>query len=244
VCGGNSPFIDVLDFNKNCEDLINEKFPVSGVPIYYAMCEFCNFVFAPEFWGWDNEQFKKRIYNSEYIFVDPDFLTQRPTRQAEQLNSIFGRSKKFIRHLDYGGGNGETTNQLVSYGWDSTTYDPYNDQNSKKINELGKFNLITAFEVFEHVANPNELMKNITFLLDENEAMVFFSTGLSNGKIMRNKRLDWWYVAPRNGHISIYSLESLSLLAKKNNLNFASLGESIQCLWRKFPDWAEGLVKN
>jgi hypothetical protein len=40
---------------------------------------------------------------------------------------------------------------------------------------------------------------------------VLFSTLLSDGEIVRGRPLRWWYAAPRNGHISLFSAQSLRL---------------------------------
>lgn len=241
VCDAQSRLFDVVDFNRNCAGLVNEKFPVSGIPIYYSICTECDFLFAPEFWNWKEKEYIERIYNSDYVYVDPEYLDIRSKNQAELLEKLFGNFKDTIRHIDYGGGKGGLSKSLVSMGWNSISYDPFGQIDGKNLNDLGAFNLITAFEVFEHVPKPHDLMKNIKNLM-EDECLVFFSTGIHDGNVIKDKRLDWWYVAPRNGHISIYSSISLKKLAEKFILNYGSLGPSYQCYWNKFPTWAKILT--
>jgi hypothetical protein len=56
-------------------------------------------------------------------------------------------------------------------------------------------------------------------------------------------RLIWWYAAPRNGHISLFSRESLARLGAKQGLNFGSLIPDPHVFWRGAPAWAGHLFK-
>jgi len=101
--------------------------------------------------------------------------------------------------------------------------------------------LITAFEVFEHVPDVNALVSQLNLLLDD-EGIVLFSTLLSDGNIEKNRRLDWWYASPRNGHISLFSKRSLGLLAEKYEFNAGSFSAGYHVFFRKqVPVWAEHL---
>ena len=78
---------------------------------------------------------------------------------------------------------------LSKNSWNSKSYDPF-PKITASIDELGKFNLITAFEVFEHVPNPNELMENLIKLMDES-CLILFSTLISDEDIKINSRINW-----------------------------------------------------
>jgi Methyltransferase domain len=185
--------------------------------------------------------FEKKIYNDDYISVDPDYLHDRPTNNAEVLVEIFGDQKNQIMHLDYGGGNGMLSKLLNYKNWNSLTYDPFVNQDLK-INDLGEFNLITAFEVFEHVPNVQMLMKNLTSLI-KNDGIILFTTLLSDNKIIEKKRITWWYASPRNGHISLFSSASLLHLARQSGLNFCSFTDGLHAFWKRVPAWANHLIK-
>lgn len=240
ICNSRSQIIDVVDFNKNCEETKGVFLPLSGVPIYYHMCESCHFTFSPAFWNWSEQDFLECIYNDDYIHIDPDYVEIRPTSNASVMQQIFPNQVEQIKHLDYGGGNGVMSNLLTRNGWNSKSYDPF-PKSKLSIKELGKFNLITAYEVFEHVPDPNELMENLTFLMDES-CLILFSTLISDNDIKRNSRLNWWYASPRNGHISLYSKKSLLELGRKFNLNFGSFSDGFHCYFRKNPTWAKHLI--
>lgn len=240
VCATETVIHDVVDFNKSCEEARQHFLPLSGRPIYYHRCPGCEFVLAPEFGLWSDRDFQEHIYNDGYIDIDPDYVSKRPLSNAGFLQKLFGESSKSIRHLDYGGGSGVLSNALTEQGWDSTTYDPF-PRNERRIEDLGKFNLISAFEVFEHVPDVAELMRNITSLM-EDECVVIFSTLLSDGHIAPNSRLTWWYASPRNGHISLFSTRSLVLLAERHGLQFGSFNGGTHCLFNRVPAWGMKLL--
>lgn len=239
VCGHAASLLDVVDFNKSCEEVRGTFLPVSGVPIYYALCDDCGFCFAPEFAKWAVEEFATRIYNDDYRLVDPDYVDARPRANAEMVAGMFAQHVLEIRHLDYGGGNGILSSELFSAGWDSHSYDPFVD--GPLSNDLGRFNLVTSFEVFEHVPDVNRLIATLSSLLD-GEGLVLFSTLVSDGNLARNRRLEWWYASPRNGHISLFTRKSLALLGAKEGLTHASMSPNLHMYWRRLPAWAKEFV--
>jgi hypothetical protein len=192
--------------------------------------------------SWTDQDFIEKIYNEDYILVDPDYVENRHLQNAALLSRIFGPYRKNFRHLDYGGGNGVLSGILRKADWNSSSYDPF-PTNDRSLATLGTFNFITAFEVFEHVPDPQLMMNNINLLLSGTEALIFFSTGVSDGLINDNERLSWWYAAPRNGHIGIHTTQSLKVLGERNNFNFVSLGPSFHVYFRSFPEWAKGLIE-
>lgn len=240
VCGAATSWLDVVDLNKSCEEARGRFFPLAGVPIYYSLCDQCGFCFAPELQHWSLEDFSSRIYNDDYKLVDPDSVDTRPRANARWLAGLFAKRALEIRHLDYGGGNGLLSNELFAAGWDSTSYDPFFD--GPLTDRLGRFNLITSFEVFEHVPDVNNLITTLSSLIEQ-EGIVLFSTVPSDGSLGRNQGLRWWYAAPRNGHISLFSHRSLALLGAKEGFELATLEPNLYAYWRKIPPWAATLVK-
>jgi SAM-dependent methyltransferase len=240
ICNAACSLLDVVDFNKSCEELRGKFLGLSGVPCYYTLCGGCGFCFAPEFAAWTPEQFEEKIYNDEYVLVDPEYIEIRPRANAASLVSIFGDRAHAIRHLDYGGGNGLLSSLLRESRWQSVSYDPFADK-TVSIDQLGKFDLITAFEVFEHVPDPQRVMSDFGSLIAP-DGMVMFSTLLSDGNIHRNQRINWWYASPRNGHISLFSKSSLAALARNNGVNYASFSEGFHVFFTQVPPWAAHII--
>jgi len=241
VCSEKCELLDVVDFNKSCEELRGFYLPLSGKAVYYALCNSCGFCFAPEFGRWGLGDFEREIYNHDYAIIDPDYLSDRPRANAQIISSMLGEKKDLIRHLDYGGGNGLLSQVLCDQGWNSHSYDPFVNREVSP-NELGKFNLITAFEVFEHVPDVSRLMQDLSMLL-ASPGIIFFSTLLSNSHIKPNERITWWYASPRNGHISLFSNDSLCHLAEKSGFSFGSFSEGAHVFWNTVPSWAKQIVR-
>jgi len=241
ICKKQTTFLDALDFNRSCEEERGVYLFPAGIPVRYYLCDECGFCFAPELCTWSRTEFAEKIYNDEYARVDPDYNDNRPRINAENLFNMFDAHKQSIIHLDYGGGDGLLSHILRTHGFKSTSYDPFVDSKAD-LKKSCKYNLITAFEVFEHVPSVPTLMRTLTSLLAD-EGVILFSTLLSDGYIERSKRLNWWYAAPRNGHISLYAQRTLSLLAVYYNLNFASFSNGFHVFWRTLPSWAHHLVE-
>jgi SAM-dependent methyltransferase len=241
ICSAPSPLLDVVDFNKSCEELRGKFVSLSGTSVYYARCGNCGYCFAPEIAGWKLEEFEEKIYNKEYVLFDPDYIESRPRSNALSLISMFGDKANSVKHLDYGGGDGLLSKTLKESSWQSISYDPFVNRDIG-IAQLGKFDLITLYEVFEHVPDPIQLMSNLRSLLNQN-GVILFSTLLSDGNININQRLSWWYASPRNGHISLFSRKSLSILAQNNGFNFGSFSDGFHIFFTDIPSWARHLVR-
>ncbi|NYE59759.1 hypothetical protein FHW58_000911 [Duganella sp. 1224] len=240
VCATQTVPHDVVDFNKNCEEMHQRFLPLAGWPIYYHRCPECGFVLAPEFQRWSEQDFLHHIYNEEYAAVDPDGAARRPAKDAAFLQQVFGSARKQIRHLDYGGGAGALSAALVKHGWDSASHEPF-PRAGQQPAAPGKYNLITALKVFEHVPDVQALLRALTALM-EDEALLVFSALLTDGNIKPNTRLTWWHAAPRNGHISLYSRHSLMRLADQYGLQFGSFNNGLHCLFNQLPAWAGPLL--
>lgn len=236
VCGGPSPALDVVDFNKSCEEQRGKFLPLCGEPVYYHLCPSCGFCFAPQFAQWSLVDFERKIYNDSYVEVDPDYVEMRPRASAQHLIAMFGNRPPRLRHLDYGGGQGLLSRILVDAGWQSKSFDPLVDRKIA-VESLGRFDLISAFEVFEHVPDVQQLMATLTSLLEPN-GIVMFSTLLSDGNLAPHRRIDWWYASPRNGHISLFSRASLILLCQQAGFHFGSFSDGFHLFWKTVPPWA------
>lgn len=240
VCGAAAAAFDVVDFNRSCEEVRHSYLPLSGEAVYYHRCGQCGFCFAPDLCKWPKERFAEKVYNDGYVAVDPDYLEVRPRGNAAFLHTCFpafGRR----RHLDYGGGNGLLSRTLRNAGWQSQSYDPFVDELTDPA-ALGSFDLISAFEVFEHVPDIHAVLEEVLPMLRD-DAVLMFSTALSDGAIVPGRRLDWWYAAPRNGHVALHSQASLQTLAAAYGVRLVSLSQFLHVLLpSRVPAWAAALV--
>lgn len=114
--------------------------------------------------------------------------------------------------LDYGGGDGLLCRLLRDVGLDAYRSDRF----AKATYGIGfdSFpgekapDLMTAFEVVEHFANPVE---DLATLLSTRPTSFLGTTGL-----YRRQGENWWYLTPETGqHVFFYSPQALKLAAEK-----------------------------
>lgn len=220
ICNSKDLRSEIIPFSKNvlnipCEDSREVK---------YYKCTHCDFIFCPEMTAWD---LGTEVYNEEYINFDPEYAGARSKDSAVMMLDVFKRGKT-VKHLDYGSGMGNLSTILNNKGWNSVSYDPYSNGNILE----GKFDIITAFEVFEHSCDIDKTITDIKRLLYR-EGVILFSTLLADN----NTTMDWFYLAPRNGHISLLSKKSLLLLAQKHSLFLGSLNDNLHILQSSRSSW-------
>lgn len=226
ICKGQIRLLADIPFGRSCEG------SGEGAPVSYWQCSDCEYCFAPDLCSQSPEWFSEHIYNADYILYDPEYDGIRSDKNAQNLIFSFSWVKNQIRHLDYGSGDGRLTKRMVRAGFDSSAYDPFNQADAPK----GTFNLITAYEVFEHAADPQKLMRDLSSYLDDGGAIIA-STLLSDGKDIA----EWWYAAPRNGHVSLFSRKSLGTLALQHGLRAWISTEGVHLFAKRIlPAWIDG----
>ncbi len=117
-----------------------------------------------------------------------------------------------VRILDYGSGAGIFAERLRSAGVNIISYDPF----SSPCRPEGRFDVVTCFEVLEHAPRPHDMLKDMKGFLDTG-GCILFSTGIQPKDIME-RRCSWWYIGPRNGHVSIFTENALACLAEAAGL--------------------------
>jgi SAM-dependent methyltransferase len=240
ICASAAIPYDCCDFNKHCGLPAGQAIALALRPVYYYRCGSCGFIYAPELYGWSALQFKKWIYNEDYARFDPGFVEGRPKGNANFITGIFGPSRARLKLLDYGGGNGSLAALLREVGFDALSYDPFYEPGPRRFDQ--PFDLITAFEVFEHLPNSRGMMAQATHFLKP-DRMYLFSTLVSDGDLHEGGRLTWWHAAPGNGHISIFTRRSLELLGRQFGFRLLSLSKGLHAYFKVFPDWAADLLQ-
>jgi hypothetical protein len=212
ICGNNAYIFDVVDFNKGCEPPEFYAFGISGITVPYFRCAVCGLLFTQFFDDWTPQEFARFVYNADYIKVDGEYAGIRPKREAVAMaQRLAGLSE--LKILDYGSGSGLFADHLRSNGFEHvSSYDPF----SSPDRPAGPFDIVTCFEVLEHATSPQSTLSDIASLLHPEGCMIF-STGIQPPTIAEI-RANWWYVAPRNGHVSIYSLNALAQLGQAMGL--------------------------
>jgi hypothetical protein len=220
VCRAEALPFDLLDFNKSCEGFV---LGAAANPVVYRRCSGCRFVFTDFFDDFTSEMWRKFVYNEEYGRVDPDYKHVRPRINAHLLKTFLWGRKHTTIGLDYGGGNGKTSELMRARGWTFDSFDPFG-QTLMDQSHLGHYNFSSAIEVFEHTPDPVGTLGEILSKMDPNRMMILISTVLTDGVVSDNSGLGWWYAAPRNGHVSLYSRKSLEKLGARFELQCLSVG--------------------
>jgi hypothetical protein len=230
VCATPAPLMGVVDFHKSCLEREGRQLPPLGLPVYYRRCPECGLVFADTMLEWGEEDFSRHIYNGDYRLVDPDFQEARPIHNARWLLEWLGKGARGRRVVDYGGGNGRMAAELRRAGLRAATMDPYGARTAP---DFGPADLVTAFEVFEHAMRPGEMLDAALALMADEGALVFST--LVQPADFDALGLSWWYVAPRNGHVTIHSRASLERLMASRGLRLGSLSAIMHVAFRRPP---------
>jgi 2-polyprenyl-3-methyl-5-hydroxy-6-metoxy-1,4-benzoquinol methylase len=238
-CGAEAFRYGVVDFHKNCEMYRKNALDVAGIPIYYHRCPACGFIFTTAFDQFSNEDFARYVYNDEYPLIDPDYKEARPKANAGLICNLFQAARP-RRVLDYGAGSGVLAETLRTVGFAQVdTYDPFVPRFSTKPSD--RFDCVVCFEVVEHTTDPAGLFADMSDLLGDS-GLIFFSTLLQPADIDQ-QGLNWWYAAPRNAHVSLYTKMSLHKLGQRFGFNLGSFTESYHLFFREIPDFARHLFK-
>ena len=148
---------------------------------------------------------------------------QLAERTGKLLLSSFNKRGQF---LDYAGGYGLFTRLMRDKGFNFYHTDPYCqnifaeyfDLNTLPANQ--RFELVTAFEVFEHLANPLEDIKRML----SHSYNLLFSTELQPDGIKSVD--DWHYFSTETGqHVAFYNQASLKAIADQLGYSFYTDGK-------------------
>ncbi len=231
ICGAEAEPFAVVDFGKSCEA---DLFPLGryGIDIPYYRCVECHFIFTPTFDRFTPEQWSGVIYNADYVKVDPAYNTVRPSLNAFVAESYLKTIGERLIGLDFGGGNGSMAALMRHRGWTYDSVDPFGGIDH--VSAHGRYEFCTSFEVFEHVPDPRGSLTDLVQRCSPGRLLILLGTNVHDGIVTPKTGLDWWYAAPRNGHISLYSRESLKILAREMGLHYFSLGKNLHFLSRGY----------
>jgi len=198
--------------------------------VQYFQCTECRFVQTEEPY-WLEEAYNTPIARSDYGLMARNITLAKLAGRV--IVNLFNPEGEF---LDFGAGYGVFTRLMRDLGLRFYAYDRYcpnlfsleyqvTDEN------LGRYELLTAFEVLEHFVDPISEIERLLKLSDN----LLFSTELlpkSNPKPQ-----EWWYYAPHEGqHIGLFSEEALFKVAERFGLNLYTDGQFIHLLTRtEFP---------
>ena len=214
LCGERSTFFDVVDLNKHCSHENPYAFGPAGISVSYHRCEACGFLFTTFFDEWSREDFTRYIYNDDYIKVDGDYEEVRPNAVADTMAERLAACEE-LSILDYGSGTGRFAERMRACGFTRIdSYDPF----SSPERPTGRYDIVTCFEVIEHTVSPVAAVLDMKSFLTAGGCIIFSQT-LQPADIAQ-VRGSWWYLAPRNGHVSTFTADALGIIADRAGLIF------------------------
>lgn len=206
---------------KSSTHIITSKRILNKYTTNYHQCGNCHFIQTDEpFWLAES-------YNDAITTLDIGLINRNTYFQNKipaLIDSFFPNAQTM---LDFGGGYGMFVRMMRDRGYNFFRQDSYCQNIFANYFDLSdsptqKFDVLTAFEVFEHLEHPlTELEKMFAFSNN-----IVFSTVLSPSTVEEFE--NWWYVSPLIGqHIAFYDQRTLNYIAKKFNTNVYTNGVNL-----------------
>jgi hypothetical protein len=205
--------------------------------VKYFKCDSCGYLFTEKPF-WLDEAYSRSINLSDTGLLDRNIYFSKVL--SVLIYFCFDKNGNF---LDYAGGYGVFTRLMRDMGFDFYWHDPYTKNLfangfEKDLKSDLKFELLTAFEVFEHLVDPKEEIEKMISYTNT----IVFSTELMPQEIPIPK--DWWYYGFNHGqHISFYTKKTLYTLANLFNLNYYNVNGLQILTKRKFNNTLLVLMK-
>ena len=185
--------------------------------VKYFRCENCGFIQTEEpYW-------LKEAYSNVIAATDVGLLSRNYNNYHATQRMIYFLFDANAKYIDYGGGYGILTRLMRDAGYEFY----HDDKLCPNLFAKGfdadlreRFELVTAYEVFEHLVDPMETISEMTRL----SSNILFTTSLVPFD-SPPKTSEWWYYSLSTGqHISFYTTKSLSTLAAHARCNLYSRG--------------------
>ncbi len=193
---------------------------------YLCKCKSCNFVFSQKIPS------EKELIDHYKGYGRNDYLSPITIKRYNEILDIFENYKITGNILDVGCGIGYFLEEAKKRGWNvygtEYTNQAVNICENKGIKMYkGKlepenftsnsFDIITSFEVIEHINNPSEEIQNYYKLL--RKGGLFYCTTPNFNSISRRILKEKWNTICYPEHLSYYTSKTLSNLLKLNDFS-------------------------
>src|ERR1019366_7601283 len=201
--------------------IIFNKLVLNKYNVNYFQCNSCNFIQTEDPY-WLNEAYQNVITSLDIELISRNLYLLENIPPV--IDKCFPESSTM---LDYGGGYGIFVRMMRDKGYQFFRQDIYCENLFAKYFDITenpdlKIDIVTAFEVFEHLSDPLIEIEKMLAYSDN----IIFSTLLIPQNV--NELKNWWYITPQTGqHIAFYSIQSLQLIAVKYQLNFYSNNQNL-----------------
>ena len=193
--------------------------------VKYFFCSNCGHIQTEKPY-WLDEAYNNPINDSDTGILQRNL--NYSNRLAPLLWKEFGKRGKY---LDWAGGYGVFVRLMRDIGFDFSWSDSYTANIFAKNfepSENDKFDLITCFEVFEHLYSP---IQELESLLTKAEN-ILISTELFDDNNIPNED-EWYYYNAKHGqHISFYSYKTLTYVAERYGMHLITNRRDLHLLSR------------
>lgn len=198
--------------------------PLLGRAVGYFDCANCGYLQtqAPD---WLAEAYARPIND-----VDTGIMVRNRANVGRVVMTLLAFGQLQGRVVDQAGGYGILVRLLRDAGIDARWSDKYCENLLARGFEVdgGPCELMTAFEVFEHLLDP---LAELRAMLDA-APVVLLSTELIRQR--ETPLRDWWYLGSEHGqHIGFFRAATLQLMAAKLGCHCASDGRSVHLFSRR-----------
>lgn len=203
------------DYNENFKKYYANDIFNAG-QIVRHQCPNCDLIFGDlRFLNFSNEEVANDYCDTYSYFKEGDSYKH----QLNSLNSIELFKNKNYSYLDYACGIGRILPILRKQGYNIVGYDKYviTENVLNNIDNI-KFDVIFSNNYIEHLINPIDNIKQMLEHLNENGYLIFTSDCI-----------DKYKVEITHFHTFYYLGKSLTVLAKKINLNILEIKSVGEC---------------
>ena len=205
---------------------------------YLVKCRNCSFVFSERI-----PTMQELIDHYTSTYSRADYLSPLTVKRYHELLDKFEPYRKSNRLIDVGCGIGYFLQVAKERGWQvyGTEYTDdavkicrdkgFNIHQGKldpSVYEPGFFDIVTSFEVLEHINNPNEELANFNTILRQG-GLVYFTTPNFNS-LSRLSTQELWTVIQYPEHLCYYTRATLGNLFRRHGFRrkkFQTTGFSV-----------------
>lgn len=141
-------------------------------------------------------------------------IEQNHLRIARIDEMIRGSKREDTKILDFGCGHGMFVADMKKAGYNAEGYDAFNDEYST-LPITNQFHIITMTEVIEHTSYPFVELQWIHKALLPGGCVVIETSFTNIAEQEKIPLEDFFYIAPQNGHCTVFSHHALDLLMVK-----------------------------
>jgi hypothetical protein len=180
----------------------------------------------------ENPYWLTEAYSSAIADMDTG-LVQRNIEMSMVVSQII--EKNFDQQgvfLDYAGGYGLFVRLMRDKGFDFYWEDKFCEnifaRFFSRLESVAQYEIVTAFEFFEHVTDPMAEAKRMAALTDN----ILFSTEIR--PVDDEKLRTWWYLVPETGqHIVFYSIKTLQILSQQLDMYLYTNGRNLHMMSKR-----------